>query len=105
MTTTPPITRATPARSTAGKLLLAVALASAIGGLSTTPALGRDHGWRQGPPDHGRYQYDRRDDRGRRTHRRVSPAPVYAAPIYAPPPVVYVPIPSVGVHLFFPLFR
>jgi hypothetical protein len=30
---------------------------------------------------------------------------VYAAPVYAPPPVVYVPAPSVGVHLFFPLFR
>lgn len=105
MTMTPSITRAKPARSTAGKVLLAVALASAIGGLSTGPALGQDHGWRQGPPDRGQYQHDRRDDRRRRVYRRAYPAPVYAAPVYAPPPVVYVPSPSVGVHLFFPLFR
>jgi len=94
------MTRAKHVRSTAGTLLLAVALASAIGGLSAGPALGQDHGWRQGQHDRGRHQRDRRDVRSRRVYR-----PVYAAPVYAPPPVVYVPAPSVGIHLFFPLFR
>ena len=84
-----------------GKILAAVALVSAIGGLSAAPALGQDHGWRQEQHDRGRYERDRRDNR--RSHRVYRP--VYVAPVYAPPPVVYVPAPSVGVHLFFPLFR
>lgn len=98
-------TRITNVRSTAGTLLLAVALASAIGGLSAGPALGQDHGWRQERHDRDRYQrdqyrHDRRDHRGRRAYR-----PAYEAPVYAPPPIVYVPAPSTGIHLFFPLFR
>ena len=84
-----------------GKILAAVALVSAIGGLSAGPALGEDRGWRQEQQDRGRYQRDRHDYR--RSHRVYRP--VYAAPVYAPPPVVYVPAPSAGVHLFFPLFR
>jgi len=88
-----------------GKILAAVALVSAIGGLSVGPALGQERGWRQEQQDRGRYQHDRRDDRGWRAHRRVYAPRVYAAPVYAPPPVVYVPAPSAGVHLFFPLFR
>jgi hypothetical protein len=94
------IIRATHLRSTAGKILAAVALVSAIGGLSVGPAFGQDRGWRQEQQDRGRHQRDRRDERGRRGYR-----PVYEAPVYAPPPVVYAPTPSVGVHLFFPLFR
>jgi hypothetical protein len=102
-------TRARHVRSTTGKILVVVALASAIGGLSIGPAFGQDRGWRQEQQDHrwrqeqqdrGRHQRSWRDDRGRRVYR-----PVYAPPVYAPPPVVYVPAPSVGVHLFFPLFR
>jgi hypothetical protein len=84
-----------------GKILAAVALVSAIGGLSAGPALGQDRGWRQEQQDRGRYERDRHDYR--RSHRVYRP--VYAAPVYAPPPVVYVPAPSAGVHLFFPLFR
>lgn len=85
-----------------GKILAAVVLVSAIGGLSAGPALGQDRGWRQEQQhDRGRYQRDRHDNR--RSHRVYRP--VYAAPVYAPPPVVYVPAPSAGVHLFFPLFR
>ena len=95
------MTRAKHVRSTAGTMLLAVALASAIGGLSAGRALGQERGWHQEQQDRGRYQRDRRDHR--RGHRVYRPA--YAAPVYAPPPVVYVPAPSVGVHLFFPLFR
>jgi hypothetical protein len=99
------ITRAKHVRSTAGKILAAVALVSAIGGLSVGPALGQDRGWRQEQGDRGRHQRDWRDDRGRRVYRRAYAPRVYAAPVYAPPPVVYVPAPSPGVHLFFPLFR
>lgn len=87
-----------------GRILAAVALVSAIGGLSAGPALGQDHGWRQERQDHGRYQRDRHDDRRRRAYRPAY-GRAYAAPVYAPPPVVYVPAPSAGVHLFFPLFR
>ena len=94
------ITRATHLRSTAGKILVAAALVSAIGGLAVGPAFGQDRGWRQEQQDRGRHQRDWRDDRGRRAYR-----PVYEAPVYAPPPVVYAPAPSVGIHLFFPLFR
>jgi hypothetical protein len=100
------ITRATHLRSAAGKILVAVALVSAIGGLSVGPAFGQDRGWRQEQQDRGRYERDRRDDRGRRDERgRRAYRPVYEAPVYAPPPVVYAPAPSVGIHLFFPLFR
>jgi hypothetical protein len=94
------ITRATHLRSTAAKILVAVALVSAIGGLSARPAFGQDRGWRQEQQDRGRHQRDRRDERGRHAYR-----PVYEAPVYAPPPVVYAPTPSVGINLFFPLFR
>jgi hypothetical protein len=85
-----------------GKILAVVALVSAIGGLSMGSALGQDRGWRQEQQDRGRHERDWRDHRGRREYR---PAPRVYAPVYAPPPVVYVPAPSVGVHLFFPLFR
>jgi hypothetical protein len=84
-----------------GRILAAVAFVSAIGGLSAGPALGQERGWHQEQQDRGRYQRDRHDYR--RSHRVYRP--VYAAPVYAPPPVVYVPAPSAGVHLFFPLFR
>ena len=95
------MTRVKQVRSTAGKILLALVLASTIGGLSVGPALGQERGWRHEQQDHGRYQRDWRDNR--RSHRVYRP--VYPAPVYAPPPVVYVPAPSAGVHLFFPLFR
>src|SRR4029077_19033092 len=89
-------------RSTTGTILVVAALASAIGGVFAAPALGQDRGWRQEQQERGRHERHWRDDRGRRAYR-----PVYVAPpvVYAPPPVVYVPAPSVGVRLFFPLFR
>ena len=96
------MTRTKHVRSTTGKILMVVALASAIGGFFVAPALGQDRGWRQEQQDRGRHERHWRGDRGRRVYR-----PVYVAPpvVYAPPPVVYVPAPSVGVRLFFPLFR
>ena len=106
------MTRTKNIRATAGKMLLAAALASALGGLSVGPALGDDRDWRQEQRNRGwhqkqqnrawqqeqeraRYERDRRDYHRRQVYR----------PIYAPPPVVYAPAPSPGISLFFPLFR
>jgi uncharacterized protein HemX len=106
------VTRAKNVRATAGKMLLAVALASALGGLSVGPALGDDRdrrqeqqnrAWhqeqqnraRQQEQERARYERDRRDFHRRQTYR----------PVYVPPPVVYAPAPSPGISLFFPLFR
>jgi hypothetical protein len=72
-----------------GRILLVLASASMIGSLSVGPALGEER-----HDDRGRGR-DRHDDRYRRDYR----------PVYAPPPVVYVPAPSPGISLFFPLFR
>ncbi len=97
------MTRAKNVRATAGKMLLAVALASALGGLSVGPALGDDRDWRreqqnrawQQEQERARHERDRRDYHRRQTYR----------PVYVPPPVVYVPAPSPGISIFFPLFR
>jgi hypothetical protein len=72
-----------------GRILLVLASASMIGSLSVGPAFGEER-----HDDRGRGR-DRHDDRSRRDYR----------PVYAPPPVVYVPAPSPGISLFFPLFR
>jgi hypothetical protein len=97
------MTRTKNVRAIAGKMLLAVALASALGGLSVGPALGDDRDWRreqqnrawQQEQERARYERYRRDYHRRQVYR----------PIYAPPPVVYAPAPSPGISLFFPLFR
>jgi uncharacterized protein HemX len=97
------VTRAKNVRATAGKMLLAVALASALGGLSVGLELGDDRDRRQEQQnrarqqeqERARYERDRRDFHRRQTYR----------PVYVPPPVVYAPAPSPGISLFFPLFR
>lgn len=97
------MTRARNVRATAGKMLLAVALASTLGGLSVGPALADDRDRRQEQQNRAwqqeqaraRYERDRRDYHRRQTYR----------PVYVPPPVVYAPAPSPGISIFFPLFR
>jgi hypothetical protein len=88
--------------STAGKILVALAFTSMIGGLSMGTAFGEDNGWRQAQQNRGRYERDRRDNRGWRDDRGGWHA---YRPVYAPPPVVYAPAPSPGISIFFPLFR
>ena len=97
------VTRARNVRATAGRMLLAVALASTLGGLCVGPALADDRdrrheqqnrAWQQ-EQARARYERDRRDYHRRQTFR----------PVYLPPPVVYAPAPSPGISIFFPLFR
>jgi hypothetical protein len=91
--------------STAGKILVALAFASMIGGLSVGTALGDDNGRRQ---NRGRQERNWRDNRGWNDNRGWRDDRgrwhVYR-PVYAPPPVVYAPAPSPGISIFFPLFR
>jgi hypothetical protein len=81
-----------------GKIVLALAFASVMVGVSMGPALGDDHDRR-----------DRQQQRYRRAYhppRRAYHAHGYYPPppvIYAPPPVVYAPPPSPGISLFFDL--
>jgi hypothetical protein len=90
--------RAKKVGSTVGKILIALVFASMIGGISMTPAFGRDNDRREGYQDRGRYEH------GRRAHR-PPPRRYYRGPVYAPPPVVYAPVPyqSPGISLFFPI--
>lgn len=94
--------------STAGKILVALAVTTMVGGLSIGTALGEDNGRRQAQENRGGHerdrhdnQRDRYDDRGWRDSRGWH---AYR-PFYAPPPVVYAPAPSPGISFFFPLFR
>ena len=89
------------AAKTCSKILIALAFASAIGGLSTGPAFGEDNGWHRGQQKRAWHERDRRDDRYRYDNRYRRDY----QPIYAPPPVIYAPAPSPGVRIFFPLFR
>jgi hypothetical protein len=87
-------------RLKAGKIAMAIAVASAMGGLGMTPAFGDEHDNRGGDErDHG---HDA--DRGRQDSRdRSHDAYHYAQPVYAPPPDYYRARPSPGISLFFPL--
>jgi len=84
--------------SIVGKTMMALVIASMIGGISVTPAFADDHGRDRG------HQERRGHYRGHRPYGYGYPAPVYA-PVYAPPPVVYAPAPyqSPGISLVFPI--
>jgi hypothetical protein len=106
--------------STAGKILVALAFASMSSGLFMgTAALGEDHDRRPVQENRGGHERDQRDNGGGRDNRGWSDNrggrdnggwddnrgwDAYQ-PVYAPPPVVYAPSPSLGISLFFPLFR
>src|SRR6266566_3969504 len=79
-------TWATHVRSMVGTLVLALACASVLGGISVGPAFGQEREWRA--------------ERWRERHAYPAYVP---PPVYAPPPVVYAPPPSPGISLFFPL--
>jgi hypothetical protein len=91
--------------SIVGRILMTIIFASVIGGISAGPALGKNDNRGYGPKQQGRHdnrrwQDDRHwdYDRGREVYRyRYGPAP-----IYAPPPVIYAPLPSPGISIFFP---
>jgi hypothetical protein len=94
---------------TVGKIVMALAFAAVLSGISLVPAFGQGYERRQGQQEQGRYAREGRDERGwrareghdRRRWRAYQPHG-YAAPIYTPPPVVYNPYPSPGISLFLP---
>jgi hypothetical protein len=93
-------------RPTISKIVMALAVASVMGAMAVTPALGDN---RKGHQDQGLHKGQFKGDRDRREYRPVY-QPVYqpsynyySQPVYAPPPVYYEPQASPGISLFFPL--
>ena len=92
-------------RPTISKIVMALAVASVMGAMAMTPALGDN---RKGHQDQGLHKGQSKGDRDRRESRPVY-RPVYehpydySQPVYAPPPVYYEPQQSPGISLFFPL--
>lgn len=80
--------------SIVGKILMALIFASVIGGISAGPALGKNDNRSQGPKHRSWH-----DNRSREVYRPYRYRP---APVYAPPPVIYAPLPSPGISIFFP---
>ena len=85
-------------RSIAGKIMMALVLASMIGGIAVAPAIGKDN-----RHDNGRYE--------KRGHAYGHNKPVqqpygyygYRERVYyPPPPVSYAPPPPPGISIFFP---
>jgi hypothetical protein len=93
--------------STAGTILVALALGSLIGGPALGTAFGDDHDRRQGQQYRDGRERDRRDNGGWHDNGGWRDNRGWHAyrPVYAPPPVVYAPSPSPGISIFFPLFR
>jgi Ni/Co efflux regulator RcnB len=92
-------------RPTISKIVMALAVASVMGGTSITPAIAdndhRANNHRQVHRDNGRHNDERRGDRDDR--RGYQQPYYYSQPVYAPPPVYYDPRPSAGINLVFPL--
>ena len=92
-------------RPTISKIVMALAVASVMGGMAITPALGDN---RKGHQDQGLHKGQLKNARARSVYQPVY-RPVYqepyrySEPVYAPPPVYYEPQPSPGISLFFPL--
>src|SRR5450756_409168 len=91
-------------RPTISKIVMALAVASVMGGMAITPALGDN---RKGHQDQGLHKGQFKGDRDRvyqPVYRPVYEHPYYySQPVYAPPPVYYAPQQSPGISLFFPL--
>jgi hypothetical protein len=90
--------RARKFRLALGKIMMALVVASMIGGMSIAPAFARDDDRGRGHEERGRHE-PRGHYRGYQ-HRNY-----YQEPVYAPPPVVYAPQPyqSPGISLVFPI--
>ena len=85
-----------------GKIMVALALASVLGGTTITPAFARENEARHDQGRHrGQHKVEQRRDRDEYRNRR-DPY-YYSAPVYVPPPAYYPPQPSPGISLFFPL--
>lgn len=99
-------------RSIAGKVVLALAFASIVGGVSLTPALADNDDWKQ-KQNRGQHRAEGYEDRDRVEYRYYGYQPynynyynyTYRPyTYYAPPPVVYAPpYQSPGLNFVFPL--
>jgi len=89
--------------STIGKIVIGLAVVSAIGGISVGPAFGEDNHRRQRQRAHRSPVYQSYGYQPYGVYRPyVYPSYSYFVPV--PPPVVYVPPPpSLGFSLFFPI--
>ena len=100
-------------RPTIGRIAIAFALASAMGGMTISPALGQSNESRaRAAQDRNQnVNRNRNDRRDQRAYRPAYQHPYrYSQPVYAPPPVYYYPeqppgisLQSHGISLFFPL--
>lgn len=92
---------------TISKIVMALAVASVMGGMAMTPALAKDKHDRQGHRDNGRHngewRGDRDDRRGYQQPYYYEHPSYYSQPVYAPPPVYYAPQQSPGISFFLPL--
>ncbi len=99
-------TQASKFKSVVGKVLVALVIASMIGGISIAPAFVRDNA--RGGGGHAGY-HGRGGYGGPHGYYRGGGyypyGGYYAAPVYAPPPVVYAPAPymSPGISLVLPI--
>jgi hypothetical protein len=97
-------TRAKHFRPTISKIVIAVALASVMGGIAVTPTHAKGNDDRKGYQGKGGQKGEQRGYRDRREYRPQYQHPnYYSQPVYAPPPVYYAPQPSPGISLFLPL--
>ncbi len=89
-------------KRTIGKAVLALALASIIGGIAVVPARADDRDWRHDDRDWRHDERVERHDRDwyRHHHVVVAPTPGY---VVAPPVVYAPPPPPPGISLVFPL--
>ena len=97
-------------RPTISKIVMALAVASVMGAMAMTPALGQNNESRaRAAQDRGRHddrnQNDNRNRNDRHDQRASRPAyqHPYSHPVYAPPPVYYAPQQSPGISFFLPL--
>lgn len=89
--------------STVSKIVMALVFASMIGGIYIAPAFGGDDYRGGGYDQRNRYeqrQYERGYSHGRRVYQHRT---YYSAPVYAPPLDFYVPTPSPGISIVFPI--
>jgi hypothetical protein len=91
-------------RPTISKIVMALTVASVMGGMAMTPALGQNKESRARAAQ-DRNQNDNRNRNDRRDQPAYRPAyqHPYSHPVYAPPPVYDAPQQSPGISLFFPL--
>jgi hypothetical protein len=96
-------------KARAGKILLGLAAAALLAGVSAVPASCEERG-RGERQDNGRYeQRGRGHDNNRyyyRNGRRYDRTPVYRERVYvAPPPIIYAPPEPPGLSIFLPPLR